>query len=154
MSSRSDELAVSVEHYNPGADMAERYPEWVVRHKRIAPVPEVLCVRRKVVLVDTDADRACRRSALAHAVAHIDLGHVPQSGRTGRRYEYEADVLAARRLVPLGRLADVLTWALGPEEVADELEVTEHMVRVRVRSLSSEEKAAIDAHVLRREGAA
>lgn len=134
--------------------MAARYPDWVVRHKRIAPIPEVLCVRRKVVLVDTEAHRSARRCALAHAVAHIDLGHVPESGRAGRRYEDHADQLAARRLIPLDRLADVLTWALGPDEVADELDVTEHMVRVRVRMLGMEDKAWISAYVQNREGAA
>lgn len=154
MSSRLGASAGSAEPYDPGADMARRYPEWVVRHKRIAPIPEVLCVRRKVVLVDTEADRACRRSALAHAIAHIDLGHVPESGRTGRRYEMEADTLAAERLIPLPRLADVLTWALCPAEVADELEVTAHMVRVRVRSLTQDEKMTIDMHVRRSGGAA
>lgn len=134
--------------------MAARYPGWVVRHRRIAPIPEVLCVRRRVILLDTEADRSARRCALAHAVAHIDLGHSPESGKTGRRYEAAADALAATRLIPLGRLADVLTWALGPDEVADELDVTEHMVRVRVRALSVVEKRMISRRVLSREGAA
>jgi hypothetical protein len=134
--------------------MAERYPGWVVRHRRIAPIPEVLCVRRRVILLDTEADRAARRCALAHAVAHIDLGHTPESGKTGRRYEAAADQLAACRLIHLERLADVLSWALGPDEVADELDVTEHMVRVRVRGLSVGEKKMISRRVLSREGAA
>jgi hypothetical protein len=154
LSLRFEGLAASGRPYDPGADMAERYPEWVVRHKRIAPIPEVLCVRRKVVLVDTEGDRSARRCALAHAVAHIDLDHLPDSGRTGRKYEREADELAARRLIPLDRLADVLTWALGPDEVADELDVTEHMVRVRVRTLAMQDKAWISAYVQNREGAA
>jgi len=145
---------VSGDPYDPGADMLARYPGWVVRWRRIAPVPEVLCVRRRVVLVDRDGDSPTRRCALAHAVAHIDLGHLPDSGRQGRRYEGEADLLAAQRLIGLERLGGVLTWALGPDEVAAELDVTEHMVSVRVRGLSPLEKQTIEQIVERTEGAA
>ncbi len=154
MSSRSIEHPGNAEPYDPGADMALRYPDWVVRHRLIAPIPEVLCVRRRVVLVDSAADRAVRRCALAHAVAHIDLGHVPASGRTGRRCEEQADTLAAARLIPLARLADVLRWALGPDEVAAEMDVTEHMVRARVLHLSAGEKAWISAFVADKDEAA
>lgn len=125
--------------------MAARYPDWVVQWGRIAPIPEVLCIRRHVVLVDRGVDRATRRCALAHAVAHIDLGHHPATDRQGRRYELDADQLAASRLIPVHRLADALAWALCPDEVAVELGVTTHMAQVRVRGLTLADKAYVQA---------
>ena len=139
----------SDEHYDPGADAAHRFSDWVVRHRRIAPISEVLCLNRRVILIERDATPAQRRSALAHALAHLDLGHVPGSGRVERRHERAADALAASRLIPLDRLADVLTWALGPDEVADELDVTERLVRARVLGLTGSEKAYISERVER-----
>jgi len=62
--------------------------------------------------------------------------------------------LAAERLIPLDRLGDVLAWALGPDEVAVELDVTEHMAQVRVRGLTVAEKTAIEGIIERTEGAA
>lgn len=49
----------------------------------------------------------------------------------------------------MDRLADVLTWALGPDEVADELDVTERLVRARVLGLTVSEKAYISERVER-----
>lgn len=134
----------SDDRYDPGADAASRLADWVIRHRDIAPIPEVLCVRRKVILLDASLSLAVRRSALAHAIAHVDLGHVPESGRQGRRYEREADRLAAERLLPLPALVDALRWALGPDEVAHELDVTEHMVKVRVQGLSAMERRLME----------
>lgn len=119
----------------------------MVRHRSIAPISEVLCLNRRVILIERDASPAQRRSALAHALAHLDLGHVPGAGRAERRHEAAADALAASRLIPLDRLADVLTWALGADEVADELCVTERIVRARVLSLTVVEKAYISKRV-------
>ena len=141
----------SGEPYDPGADAARRFPDWVIRRRQIAPIPEVMCVRRKVILLDDAADKATRRCALAHALAHLDLGHTPDSGRQGRRYELEADRLAAERLIPLSVLADTLAWALGADEVADALTVTERLAWVRVRYLTEEEKKWIEGRIERTE---
>lgn len=103
------------------------------------------------IALDDRLDRVGRRCALAHELAHIDLGHThqvagqgPGTGRIARRRETEADQLAAQRLIPLDQLADVLRWALCPEEVAHELDVTEHLANVRVVTLTTAEKAHIE----------
>lgn len=118
-----------------------------MRHRDIAPIPEVMCLNRRVILLDATSSGAQRRSALAHALAHLDLGHVPGAGRMERRDEHAADTLAAQRLIPLHHLADVLTWALGADEVAHELHVTERIVRARVRALTPGEKEYISRRV-------
>lgn len=109
------------------------------------------------IAMDRRLDRVQRRCALSHELAHIDLGDhhcsgaSPDGPRQGRRRERVADELAAERLLPLDRLAEVLRWALGPEEVAHELDVTPHMVRVRVRALTDAEKLWIDGQMARLE---
>lgn len=130
----------SADWYEPGPDAARRYADWVIRRRPIDPIPEVLCRRRKVILLDSGLSLAEKRCALAHAIAHLDLGHVPGSGRDSRRNERQADELAAQRLMPLPFLADALRWALGPEEVAHELDVTPRLVKVRLHSLSMGER--------------
>lgn len=107
-------------------------------------------MRRRVILVDSAQSWPEKRCALAHAIAHLDLGHTPSTGLLGRMYEAQADRLAAERLMPLDLLADALTWALGPDEVAHELDVTEQMVLVRVRGLTDAERAAVTEAVGRR----
>lgn len=116
--------------YDPGADAAERYPDWVIRKRRIWPVPEVLCLRRRVILVDRDRSPATRRCALAHALAHLDLGHIPSS-RPEAVMEYEADLLAARRLISWPDLRATAQWAISDEEAARELHVTMPILRMR-----------------------
>jgi hypothetical protein len=131
--------------YDPGADAADRYPDVTIRHRLLGGVPAALSPNRRVILIERTMDRRARRCALAHEVAHLDLGHgIPLcEGREERR----ADETAASRLIPLDRLADVLRWALSPDEVAHDLDVTPHLARVRIRSLSPDEKAWIEDRI-------
>lgn len=109
------------------------------------------------IALDDRLDRVGRRCALAHELAHIDLGHThqvagrgPGTSRIARRREVEADLLAATRLITIDALADALRWALCPEEVAHELDVTEDLARIRVEQLTDTEKSFIEARHLRR----
>lgn len=109
------------------------------------------------IALDDRLDRVGRRCALAHELAHVDLGHThqaagrgPGTSRIARRREVEADILAAVRLITLADLADALRWALCPEEVAQELDVTEDLARIRIEQLTTAEKTFIEARHLRR----
>jgi hypothetical protein len=118
--------------YDPGADMAERYPSWVVRSAPLGAVPELLCRRRRVVLLDDRLRGAERRCALAHAVAHLDLGHwLTMDRRAETLEEQAADDLSAERLMPVELLADIGVWALSTAEAAAELDVTEALLLAR-----------------------
>lgn len=127
--------------YDPGADAAARYPDWVIRHRPLGGVvPEVLCLRRKVILIETKATWPAKRCSLAHAVAHLDLGHTSTHAKTFHRaQEAEATQLAARRLLPLDLLADVLSWTRDYAEIAAELDCELEYLRVRHRHLHQSE---------------
>lgn len=128
--------------YDPGADVLARYPDVVVRWRHLGGVPAAVCRRRRVILIEHDMPAAERRCALAHEIAHLDLDHRAPIHEGNE--ERLADELSAARLLPTDRLAQVLRWALSPEEVADELGVTTHLVRVRLRALTACEKQRIE----------
>ncbi len=104
------------------------------------------------IAIDDRLTRVEGRCAVAHELAHVDLGHHAQAAGTGpgtsriaRRHEREADQLAAERLIRLDDLADALRWALCPVEVAEELGVTPELARRRILTLTEEEKSYIEA---------
>ncbi|TDT31141.1 uncharacterized protein DUF955 [Naumannella halotolerans] len=133
--------------YDPGRDAAERYPDWVIRHRPLGGIPEVLCRRRKVILIDRAQGWPAKRSALAHALAHLDLGHTGHHALDDLN-EHEAELLAARRLIPLDHLVDAVLWA-GEcwAEVADQLTVDLRLLRHRCDHLHPSERHAIKRHL-------
>jgi Zn-dependent peptidase ImmA (M78 family) len=132
--------------YDPGADAAARYPDWVIRHRSLGGIPEVLCRRRRVILINNAHTWPAKRSSLAHAVAHLDLGHATTaSAYFEKREEKNADQLAARRLISLDALAEVLCWTRDYGEIADELLVDVAMLKVREKHMHVAER-----HYLRR----
>lgn len=139
--------------YHPGTDAAVRFPDWVVRHRDLQGIPEVLCRRRKVILVERALPVAERRCALAHALAHLDLGHTTD-GMWAPREELAADRLAARRLIALDELAAALLADLPPVDVAALLEVTEEYVALRIKSLHPAERGWLTGRLAAREAVA
>lgn len=133
----------AVSWYEPGRDAAERHPDWVIRHERNLHVPEVMCTRRKVILLERESHPTERRCSLAHAIAHIDLGHLSRMGVIGSRQERGADLLAARRLVPIPRLIRCWLPAESFAEVAEGVEVTERFLRLRIDTLRKSERAEV-----------
>lgn len=128
--------------YNPGRDAATRFPDWVIRHRPLHGIPEVMCRRRKVILIDQADSWPAKLCSLAHAVAHLDLGH--QTGVCGnfeRWQEREANGLAAVRLIPVERLAEVLAWTRHTTEIAAELRVDLPTLEVRRKHLAPYERA-------------
>lgn len=136
--------------YDPGRDAAERYPDWVIRHRQLSHgIPEVMCRRRKVILVEHQDSWAKKRCSLAHAVAHLDLEHiVAAAGYFDRVQEAEADQLAARRLITIPDLAGVLSWTRFITEVAAELEVDVRTLNMRQVHLHPSERAELKSSVL------
>lgn len=98
------------------------------------------------IWIDPDQDQATRRCTIAHELAHIELGHI---GGCAPREDRDADELAARRLIPLERLADTLAWTESAEEAADELWVDEATLAARIECLTDAERAALDERVAR-----
>lgn len=128
--------------YDPGADAASRYPDWVIRRRNLGwGLTEVLCRRSRVILLEQGTDAAQRRCSLAHAIAHLDLGHAAAGAdRYDRRQEAEAHQLAARRLLPLEDLVWAAQWTHDPVEAAVELEVDVPTLRTRFAHLHPSER--------------
>lgn len=119
--------------YDPVADVARRYPDWLVADADLGGlVAEVFCPLRRVILIDRSLGPYVARCSLAHAIAHLDLGHThPARGHFENREESAANVLAARRLIPLEDYAAALRWTRHPDEVAAELAVDGATLRIR-----------------------
>ncbi len=128
--------------YDPVADVARRYPDWLVADADLGGlIAEVFCPARRVILLDHCLGPDVVRCSLAHAIAHLDLGHThPVRGCFENREEAAANDLAARRLIPLDAYAAVLTWTRDPAEVAAELSVDGATLRVREARFTAAER--------------
>lgn len=134
--------------YDPWGDAALRHPGVHIERCDLAPARGAWVPEHQVILLDQGLLRPERNCTLAHEVAHIDLAHASTGLRWfDRRQERDADTTAAGRLMPLGDLAAVLAWALSPEDVARELDVTARMVRIRLRGLTAQDKASIERRI-------
>lgn len=91
-----------------------------------------MCVKRKVILLEHTRTRNERRCDLAHAIAHIELGH---KNRRSKSDEDAARRYAAKMLIDLEPLADALVRSLGKvtEEAAEELEVDVETLTIRLQ---------------------
>ncbi|MCA6090970.1 ImmA/IrrE family metallo-endopeptidase [Streptomyces sp. SCA3-4] len=100
---------------------------------------------RRLIILSTRLTAVQERCALAHELEHAQRGDVdcrvvehPAARIWGRRQERRADEAAARRLVSTAALEAAMRWAHSYEEAAQELHVTEHMLRVRLRLYRNE----------------
>jgi len=94
--------------------------------------------------------QAQRRSTLAHELEHLDRGH---TGCQPAAIELEVEAAAARKLIPLTALAEAIVWASCEDELAQDLWVDRAMVRVRLSTLTDEERVYIEDVIARREAA-
>jgi hypothetical protein len=132
--------------YDPAADIAARYPGWRVAETTLGwGIREVMCRRSRVILLERAGPLEERRCSLAHAIAHLDLGHGPVSGLFDVRQEAEASRLAALRLVPMERLAELVGWARSEQELALELGVDHATLRTRLAALGAAQLAHLRA---------
>ncbi|WP_353107766.1 ImmA/IrrE family metallo-endopeptidase [Gordonia sp. (in: high G+C Gram-positive bacteria)] len=85
-----------------------------------------------------------RRCTLAHELVHHERGGlVPIEPILEHREERLVERTAARRLIALDQLIDVLKWTRHAPEVADELWVDVPMLMAFVETLTEREHAAI-----------
>lgn len=86
-----------------------------------------------------------RRAVLAHEVEHASHDDRPLlDAALHARRERATDAVAARRLLPLDRLVEALRWTGNERELADELWVDVHTVRVRLAGLSARERCVLE----------
>lgn len=103
----------------------------------------------RVILIDIALTRAQRNGTLAHELAHIDLGHIDLDGWFGRRFERDADRLAAGRLLAdIEPVADAIAvHPLSPVDVAEHLDVPESVLYERLTDLTDAEAQIIEDRV-------
>ncbi|MER7070939.1 hypothetical protein [Terrabacter sp. NPDC000476] len=80
-----------------------------------------------------------RRCIIEHERQHVLRG----PGGHGDREERYVDVATAHALIPLDELVDATRWARSMPELADELNVTQDVVHVRLRHLHPSERAVL-----------
>lgn len=78
-----------------------------------------MCVKDRVIFIDRARTTAERRCDLAHALAHVELGH---NERRNHRQERAAVRYAAKMLIDLDPLAEALA-AVYPSPAADAAEI-------------------------------
>ena len=109
-----------------------------------------------VILMRPGLKQVQRRCALAHELAHRELGHTGQceygdARRLGARAEADADAWAARKLITVEQLAEVLVWTDDRDEAAAELWVTRRILDRRLEYMHLGERLRVRDVVRRRE---
>ena len=99
-----------IEKYDPVADAAERHKEWTIRLAPLFGLGEVVDVPRKLILIDPQTRGG--RYATAHALAHLDLEHVTETGGGAFTAEEESDADWLARV----RLDDPESVGAEPEQ--------------------------------------
>lgn len=84
--------------YDPLLDLADRHPKWRIEATRLHGIGEVVDVPRHLILIDPG--KRGSQYAVAHALAHLDLGHVNRCGGGSFTDQQERDAhwLASMRM--------------------------------------------------------
>lgn len=109
----------------------------------------------RVITLDKRQTRREMRCTLAHELEHARRGDEcveSASPILAVRQEIAASAAAARRLISLGRLVDALLWSQNEQELAEELNVDEDTLRVRLLTLTPGEHSLIDERLWQAEG--
>lgn len=99
---------------------------------------------RATITLDRTLGQAARRSALVHELMHVLRGRPPIGEAARRKEEAAVSLAAARLLIPLDRLIDVLLWTTNHHEAADELWVDHFTFVTRINHLQEHEWQAIE----------
>jgi len=79
------------------------------------------------------------RCVLAHELEHVLAGDADcNGGPVAVHQERRADLEAARKLIAISDLCEVAQWAPDVRTAASALQVTERMLRIRLRDLEGE----------------
>lgn len=101
----------------------------------------------KGIYIDRVLGQAARRCALTHEIVHLERGPVPRDERLAAIEERIVSALAAQRLITLPALTEALMW-VAPDnqyDLAEELWVDTPTLRIRLSTITSAERAHINA---------
>lgn len=128
------------QQFHPWRVVRERLAEWHVVHAFLPTSLGQTDAATKTITLHSGLDQAGRRTTLAHELQHALRG---DDGACPAGVETRIDRCAARALMPIGLLGDVLVWATCLDEAAEELWVDVPMLLVRLRNLSAAETAEL-----------
>jgi hypothetical protein len=103
----------------------------------------------RTIWLDSRLTCAEQRATLAHEIGHLELD-VHAGGRWYSAPEWKVDQWAARRLIELGALLRAFQWTADLDEMAEELWVDRHTLRVRLRCMTDEEQDAVMGAISKR----
>jgi hypothetical protein len=138
--------------WHPWRHLRDTYPEVTVSCEYHLPRGKMGAWTERGLYLHRGLDQDGRRAVLSHELAHRQRGthcdpiHDP-------REEEACDDLASRWLITMDELVDALAWSryeVGPE-AAGSLWCDVHMLKVRVRNLSADERRHIDTELARRQ---
>lgn len=124
---------------NPWDVLAAHHPDVVVVRWPIRELGRyyhhlrTIVVRKGLRLVE-------ERSVLWHEIVHLERGDEHCSYKTERNH---IDREAARRAIAIRDLAEALRGREHPAEIADELKVTEELLRIRLDHLHPSERGLL-----------
>lgn len=126
-------------HYHPWRELRSR-EHLELTWADLPPGVRGLTDGSSAIWLEVDQLQVERRCALAHELAHIDLGHTTKPTVAE---EQAARRFAAQKLITWDALVDVFRWAHNAFEAADELWVTVDVLEDRLRFLHPHERALL-----------
>ena len=109
------------------------------------------------IVLDGTLPHRCVRATLAHELLHAERGddgvalrQAQQSVLAERAMERDVDVVAARQLLPIHELGDVLALASNELDVAELMRVDVETVRVRLDTLDGPEREYLQRRLRKR----
>ncbi|BDD81424.1 hypothetical protein TPB0596_11870 [Tsukamurella pulmonis] len=125
--------------WHPWRTLREQYPHVEVRWAQLPDGIDGFTDGRTIWL-DERLSQVQRRCTLTHELWHLRRGIIPADDREERI----CDDLAARELIPLGRLIDGFRWTRDPGLLAKHLWVDMPTLRVRLDNLDPIEVAELE----------
>lgn len=132
--------------YDPGRDMAERYPDWTIATAPLPGAHAAVWPRRRLMVIASGQSRTEWRACVAHEIVHLDRGDTAACSTRWheRRLERQVDREAARRLIPIDAFIDALRWTNDDAELAEILAVDLDTLHVRSSTLSPAEVTRVE----------
>lgn len=127
---------MSGRRYNPWRILRDLWPHIEVDTYADLPEGVTAIVHGRWILLRRTLTQRGRRCTLAHEIAHLERGEVPDHAHYAQREESVVERIAAQRLIELDALADALRWTQHHAELADELWVDEPMLQARLNALT------------------
>jgi len=140
--------------WSPWRHLREKHPGVDVREAELPP-SLLGCMDHytNIIWLDSRLLRGEQRATLAHEIGHLELDPCI-AGRWYTAPEWKVDRWAARRLIHVEDLLRAFQWTSNLDEMAEELWVDRHTLRVRLRCMTDEEQDQVMRAIERRWAAA